>query len=414
MFAEIIAIGTELTTGAKLDTNSQWLSQALGQIGIVVRYHQTMADDLAAMVKVFRTAVERSDLVIITGGLGPTQDDLTRQALADLVGVELELNESSLAHLRHLFASRKREMPERNTIQAYFPAGSEPIENARGTAPGIWMKVPRSDRDHHAFVAALPGVPSEMKPMFEHEVRPRLPHSGRVIRHTRINAFGAGESRVEELLGALTARGADPEVGITAHEATITLRIVAEGQTEAECHTKITSVRADVQQRLGSLIFGEEDEELQHVVLRLLQQRGQTLATAEAGNGGLMAHWLTAVNGFESAYLGGVVAPTESAKTTLLGVSPETVGTYGSVSEETAIEMANGCRERFQTDYALALTGRKNDTPEGTVWIAFAGPNRSEAIEHHLIGDPGIATSRAAKTALNLLRTNLVACESPG
>lgn len=408
MFGEIIAIGTELTTGAKLDTNSQWLSQALGQIGIVVRYHQTMADDLPAMVRVFRTAVERSDLVIITGGLGPTQDDLTRQALADLIDAELELHEPSLEYIRHLFSSRKREMPERNSIQAYFPAGSEVLENSRGTAPGIWMKVPRTDSEHHSFVAALPGVPSEMKPMFENQVRPRLPHSGRVIRHARINAFGAGESRVEELLGALTARGADPEVGITAHEATITLRIVAEGETETECHAKITTVRAEVQDKLGSLIFGEEDDELQHVVLRLLRERNQTLATAEAGNGGLMAHWLTAIPGFETAYLGGVVVPTESAKTTLLGVSPDVLQNTGPVSKETAMAMASGCRDRFQTDYALALTGRRNDTPDGVVWIALASSEGVKTVEHHLIGDLGIATSRAAKTALNLLRKNMV------
>ncbi len=407
MFAEIIAIGTELTTGAKLDTNSQWLSRELGQIGIVVRYHQTMADDLPAMVRVFRTAVERSDLVIITGGLGPTQDDLTRQALAELVEADLELHEPSLEYIRQLFASRKREMPERNSIQAYFPAGSEPLDNPRGTAPGIWMKVSRTDSEQYAFVAALPGVPSEMKPMFENQVRPRLPHSGRVIRHARINAFGAGESRVEELLGALTARGADPEVGITAHEATITLRIVAEGETETECYAKITTVRAEVQQKLGALIFGEEDDELQHVILRMLQERHQTLATAEAGNGGLMAHWLTAIEGFEAAYLGGVVVPTDSAKMTLLGVQPDVLQDTGPVSEETAIAMASGCRERFQSDYALALTGRRDDTPEGVVWIALATPEGVQAFEHHLIGDPGIATSRAAKTALNLLRKSI-------
>ena len=146
----------------------------------------------------------------------------------------------------------------------------------------------------------------------------------------------------------------------------------------------------------------------EHVLLRMLQQRSQTLATAEAGNGGLMAHWLTAIPGFESAYLGGVVVPTESAKTTLLGVSPETLQTAGPVSKDTAIAMAIGCRERFQSDFALSLTGRGNETSEGNVWIALASSSGCQAIEHHLIGDPGIATSRAAKTALNLLRTHLL------
>jgi nicotinamide-nucleotide amidase len=270
MHAEIIAIGTELTSGAKLDTNSQWLSIELGDLGIPVRYHSTVADDLDAMLGVLRDAVNRSDVVLITGGLGPTLDDLTRQAMAALTNVELVLHEPSLEFIKSLFARFSRTMPERNVIQAMFPAGSEPIPNLRGTAPGIWMEVSRKGQDTQCLIAAMPGVPSEMYRMFHKEVVPRLPSSGRVIRRARVNCFGVGESHAEELLGDLTARGRDPEVGITVHEATITLRITAQGATAEECQAKIDTAKAVIRERMRERVFGEEDEELEHVVFRLL------------------------------------------------------------------------------------------------------------------------------------------------
>ncbi len=322
MSAEIIAIGSELTTGAKLDTNSQWLSLELSELGIPVKYHQTMADDLSAMVEVLQMAVNRSDLVIITGGLGPTLDDLTRQALAVLAGVELVLHQESLDIIRGMFEKRKRVMPERNVIQAMFPEGSEILPNRRGTAPGIWLELPRAGKTP-CRLAALPGVPSEMKLMFREEVLPRLSGSGRVIRRARINCFGVGESDAEERLGDVTARGRDPEVGITAHEGTITLRITAEGETALECQQKIAETKAIIQDRMGLLVFGEEDEELEHILVSMLKQRGLTLATAESGTGGLLAHWLTDVPGFEAVYLGGMMAPTHAAKMELLGVTRE-------------------------------------------------------------------------------------------
>ncbi len=256
MHAEIIAIGTELTTGAKLDTNSQWLSLELSAKGIPVTYHTTIADDMPAIVSELRAAVNRSDLVIITGGLGPTLDDLTRQALAELAQVELVLDEPSLAYIKSLFARRQRDMPESNVVQAMFPAGSEIIPNPRGTAPGIWMEVGRKGRDAPCRIAALPGVPSEMKPMFVHAVLPRLPGTGNVIRRARINCFGVGESDAERILGDVTARGRDPEVGITAHEATITLRIEAHGATAEECEAKIAATTRIIRERMGDFVFG--------------------------------------------------------------------------------------------------------------------------------------------------------------
>jgi nicotinamide-nucleotide amidase len=240
MHAEVISVGTELTTGASLDTNSQWLSLELAAVGIPVSYHTTVADDLEALAGVIRTAADRSDVTILTGGLGPTLDDLTRQALAQVLGVDLVLDSVSLEFIRALFARFKREMPERNVIQACFPIGTEPIPNLRGTAPGIWARIPRSAGGSCLF-AALPGVPSEMKRMFAKEVVPKLPAGNRVIRRARVNCFGVGESQAEQILGDLTARGRDPEIGITVHEATIMLRIVAHGESVEVCDSKISA-----------------------------------------------------------------------------------------------------------------------------------------------------------------------------
>ncbi|HEX5270593.1 MAG TPA: competence/damage-inducible protein A, partial [Gemmataceae bacterium] len=197
MKAEIISVGSELTSGQNLDTNSQWLSRRLAEIGIAVGWHTTVADDLDANVEAFRIAAGRAGLVLITGGLGPTQDDLTREALARAAGVELALNEASLADIRAMFARRGRSFPERNRVQALFPAGAEPIPNANGTAPGVWMLLGAS------HVAAMPGVPAEMVAMYEARVKPRLLSlglGGRVLVQRKINCFGAGESALEEKL----------------------------------------------------------------------------------------------------------------------------------------------------------------------------------------------------------------------
>lgn len=413
MPAEIIAIGTELTSGAKLDTNSQWLSLELAEIGISVRAHVTIADGLDAMAEAIQLSASRSDVVLITGGLGPTLDDLTREALAKMAGVELILHEPSLDHVKKMFAKRNRPMPERNIMQAMFPVGSEPLPNPRGTAPGIWMSIPRADGTA-CRIAAMPGVPSEMKQMFRQQVLPRLDGGGRVIRRARINCFGVGESAAEEILGDLTARGRDPDVGITVHEATITLRITAEGGSADECNDKIEKARDTIINRMGTLVFGVEDEELEHAVVRLLNQRRASLSTAESGTGGLLAHRLTGVKGFETCYKGGVVVPTSAAKRDMLGIDQMLLRQFGEISEQIAGSMAKGCRQKFATNFALAITemGEFNpDDPFAPVpasYVALATPTKVqvEMVQH--FGDPAIAKSRTAKTAMNLLRLHLI------
>jgi nicotinamide-nucleotide amidase len=291
MQAEIIAIGDELTSGQRVDTNSQWLSQRLGEIGIRTLYHTTVADDLVANMEAFRQAVKRAEVVITTGGLGPTADDLTRQSIAAAFDLPLELDEASLRHIEHLFQSRGREMPEQNRIQAMFPQSSQVIPNPHGTAPGIDLV--RHSAECKSRIFALPGVPAEMKEMWELHVRPALLRdlgaNVQVVHHHRIKCFGVGESALEAMLPDLIVRGREPSVGITVSKATITLRVTTQGPSIDACRDSMEPTIATIRQCLGELIFGEEDDELQHVVVRALRAEGQKLAVCESATEGLAA-----------------------------------------------------------------------------------------------------------------------------
>jgi len=410
MRAEIIAIGSELTNGEKLDTNSQWLSTQLASVGISTHFHTTIADHLNELVDQLRLSAQRSDLVLITGGLGPTLDDLTRQAMAELTGADLVLDENSLQIIESMFQKRYREMPERNRIQAMFPQGSEPIQNQHGTAPGIWMEVSRTDSKTDCCIAAMPGVPSEMKPMFEQSILPRLSTGTNIIRFARINCFGVGESKTEELLGDITSRGRDPEVGITAHEATITLRIKSFGESVEVCEQKITETYALIHERIGDYIYGYEDEELEHVVVTLLNERQLTLATCECGTGGLLSYRLTEVAGAADCYLGGTASTAQCLSTELQQCRTDDQAIFSAAG---AILLAKAAREKFASDFALSIMLDPNQSwqdrenaPQAFVALAAEGIECVEEIG--LTVNQAIAKSRITKAALNLLRRNLL------
>lgn len=424
MLAEVISIGDEMTSGQRLDTNSQWLSVKLGEIGVRTLYHTTVADDLEANVRVFRAAMERADLIVATGGLGPTADDLTRQALAAVLGVELVLDAPSLAHIESLFARRKRPMPERNRIQAMFPAGARVIPNPAGTAPGIDLDVPRPNRSA-ARIVALPGVPVEMREMWQGTVEATLRQwlgAPRLIRHRRIKCFGVGESDLEAMLPDLIRRGRSPQVGITVHGATITLRISAEGSSPAECATAMEPTIVTIRDCLKDLVFGEEDDELEHAVVRILAERGATLATAECATGGMIAQWLSQVDQCEKVFLGGIIGRTLDECARLLDRSgsersdsdrsrgdSSSSGGARNTADDPVAKVARRLQERTSADWALANGELPSlDDPAPELRMAVASASGVTVVTAPYVGHPDILKSRGAKQALNLVRLKLL------
>ncbi len=411
MKCEILSIGSELTSGQNLDTNSQWLSRRLAEMGIAVGWHTTIADDLDSNIEAFRIATRRAGLVISSGGLGPTQDDLTREVLAQVAGVELVLHEESLRHIEEMFRRRNRTMPERNRVQALFPAGAEPIPNDRGTAPGVWMRL------GGGYVAAMPGVPSEMFHMYETQVRPRLLAlglGGGVLVQRKINTFGAGESAVEEKLFDLTRRGHVPEVGITVGDATISLRILARAPSAAQAQAQIEPVERTIRERLGEMVFGVEDEDLQDAVVSLLAAKRKTLAVAEGVTGGLVGERLAAVPGASAWFAGGLIAYSNRLKAEWLGVPPRLIDEKGAVSAEVAEAMAVGCRARLGTDLAVSTVGVAGpadagaDKPVGLVYVGLAWEGGSSAVSFSWTGTRAEVQRRTAKLALNRVRLHLL------
>jgi nicotinamide-nucleotide amidase len=409
MRAEILAIGDELVTGQRLDTNSAWLAQQLLEIGLPVAFHTTVADQREDLLAALRLACERADVVVATGGLGPTADDLTRQALAELAGVPLVQDDAVLAHLQALFARRQRPMPPANVIQAQFPQGSRPIPNPHGTAPGIDLTLPRPGRGA-ARLFALPGVPAEMKEMWHATVRPALAALlgvRKVIVHFRVQCFGVGESELEAMLPDLIARDRSPRVGITVHQATITLRITAEGEDEAAARAAMQPTLDTIHQCLGDLVFGYEDEQLEDVVVRMLQVRGQTLALAEWGSGGMVAHWLTRADPSGGALRGGMVVGHREG---LIAAIPEAAAVADD-DEACAVHLAQHVRKTWGADYGLAV-GRYPRQAAGAaptpVALALASAEGVRTLAAPFGGHPQVAPVRVAKQALNLVRLHLL------
>jgi nicotinamide-nucleotide amidase len=409
MRAEIISIGDELTSGQRVDTNSAWLSQRLGELGVPVAFHTTVADQLADNVQAFRLACERADLVIATGGLGPTADDLTRYAVAEVAGVDLVQDEGAMVHIQSLFARRQREMTPNNLVQALFPRGSQVVPNPHGSAPGIDLLIPRPEKAP-ARIFCLPGVPAEMKEMWHATVAPAVAAmrgQSRVIKHFCVKCFGIGESDLETRLPDMIRRGRVPTVGITASQATITLRITAEGETEEAARAAMQPTIDVIQQCLGDVVFGVEEEELQHAVARLLQQWKQTLAVVEFGTAGLIQQWLGDLPNFGQWFRGGLVLSDAAGVGLLSGIAADLAGMMGIGSEAALSVISQAARERFGADFSLVVgpfPETSTATDPGLVLAAVAGPSGVVGRAFPFTGHPEILKPRAAKSALNLLR----------
>lgn len=417
MNAHILSIGTELTLGQSLDTNSPWLSQQLAAIGVACARHVTVGDELPDIIAALRQAASEADIVLITGGLGPTADDLTREALAAAMGVELIFRPDCLEKIAAYFQERKRQMHERNRVQAMIPDGATPIENTRGTAPGMRAKLGRAE------IFVMPGVPAEMEVMFERDVLPALRAivvsrggAGGIIVQRTLRTLGMSESELGEKIADLMARGRNPAVGTAAVDLIISIRINAQAGTADEAAALAERDAAEVRKRLGTYVFGDNDDRIETAVARLLIEKKKTVSTAESCTGGLVAKRLTDTSGSSAYFLQGFVTYSNDAKSRLLGVPRELIESHGAVSEPVARAMAEGCRHASGTDYAIGVTGIAGptgatpDKPIGLVYVALAS-ERETIVRELRLGETlsrWEVRDRSAKAVINLLRLELL------
>lgn len=408
MHAEVMAIGDELVSGQRLDTNSRWLSERLGEIGVPVRYHTSVGDDMSALTAALRVAMHRSPLVVMTGGLGPTADDLTRQAMAEVSGRSLELRSDVLGRIEEKFTRRGRTMTPQNQVQAMFPAGSREIVNPDGTAPGIDLELTHAEGRCRLF--ALPGVPAEMRQMWDETVRDAIRQETGprgVIVHHCIKCFGVGESQLEAMLPDLIQRQRDPQVGITVHRATITLRISAAGADEQDCREKMQPTLTIIHDCLGNLVFGEESDELEHELVRQLERRQLTLAVCELGTGGRVTEWLRAADQHERVRSALVLRhPRDLAELLQFSDSPP----MPAGDADQVRWMAEQLQARAETDLCLAVGPLpvEVDHPQARIHIALASSGQTQAITRPFAGHPDVRLDLAAKQSLDLVRQHLL------
>ena len=418
MRVEIVAIGSELLLGQIQDTNSTWLGEQLAAAGIDSHFHQAVGDNPRRMVTALRTALSRSDAVIVCGGLGPTQDDITREAIAEVMNVALVVDEDIVAVIATMFSSRGREMSENNRRQAEVPVGASIIEQTGGTAPGLICPI------GNKVVYAVPGVPYEMSDMFERAILPDLrarmrmgDEDAAVIRSRVLRTWGTSESGLAEAVGPRFEHHAAVSDGVTvAFLASgiegIKVRLTAKAPTEADALALLDAeeveVLALIEARYGDIVFGRDDETMEHAIAALLIEQELSLGVAESLTGGLIASRLVAVEGASAWFRGGIVSYATEVKQRLLGVPPGPV-----VSGEAAIAMAEGAQRQLGSDIGLSVTGVAGPTtqdgqPAGTVFVGLALPGRPvESFELHLPGDRPRVRSYAAISSLDTLRRAL-------
>jgi nicotinamide-nucleotide amidase len=414
MRAIILSIGDELTLGQTVDTNSAWLGAQLASVGCAVAAHVTVPDDQPAIEQAMEEAVGRCDVLIVTGGMGPTEDDLTRQALASMLREPLELNGTWLAELEKFFQARGRRMPPANRIQAMIPHGATMIFNTCGTAAGIDASYISGDQKTVCRIFVMPGVPKEMKEMFTRDVLPHVKSmgGGAVILSRTLHTFGLGESAVAERLGELMKRGRNPSVGTTISGGVVSVRINAHFESVARAKEELDKTAHACHQNLGDLIFGRDEQTLQGAVVKALANLTpvETIATAESCTGGLLAKMITDVSGSSAVFRKGWITYSNEAKTELLGVPSTLIEQHGAVSEPVVRSMSESARSRARSTFALAISGVAGPTggtptkPVGMVCIALASPEATTARTFNFPGDREMIRDRAAKMALTLLR----------
>lgn len=408
--AEIIAIGSELLAPDRVDTNSLWLTEQLNSIGIEVKLKTIVGDDDSRLEEAIKDALKRSKVLITTGGLGPTEDDITRKVAARALGRRLFLDEAVLQGIRDRFQSFGLAMPERNSRQAMVIDGAQVLDNPNGTAPGLFIE------HEEAAIALLPGPPRELQPMFEDYVRPKLALRAGNIRVVRriLKVAGMGESAVDEKIAPVYTQYTNPETTILFNKSEIEVQLTARGRTEADAEQLLDKVSAQLEEKLGHSIFSFHSESMEEVVGLRLSLGGYTLAVAESCTGGLIAQRLTEVAGSSRYFIEGVVAYANEAKTRTLGVEPILLLEHGAVSAPVAEAMAEGIRKRAGTDFGLSVTGiagpegGSDDKPVGLVYIALADDVQTQHRKLLIPGDRHLIRWRASQAALDLLRRRLI------
>ncbi|MGA2482684.1 MAG: competence/damage-inducible protein A [Candidatus Acidiferrales bacterium] len=410
MKAEIIAVGSELLTPDRLDTNSLFLTDELNRIGIPVLRKTIVGDDASGLRDAFRGALERVELVISSGGLGPTQDDLTRETLAELLGRKLIRNDAILRAIEQRFRKSGRDMPPVNVRQAMVPEGATPLDNPRGTAPGLWIE------DGDRVVVLLPGPPRELKPLFLEAVAPRLARrvSGVRLFHRELRIAGMGESHIEQQINPIYTRYPEVQTTILASPGEIQVHLRAWSDDAHRTEALLNEIVERIQLALGEIIFATEAITLDEVVARLLTLNGATIAVAESCTGGLLAQRLTSIAGSSSYFLGGVVCYSNELKSAWVDVPAEIIQAKGAVSAEVARTLAEGIRRRAGSSLGVGITGiagpggGSEEKPVGTVHIALAHPGGVKERGLHFVGDRESIRWQASQIALDMVRRHFL------
>ncbi|MDB5088095.1 MAG: competence/damage-inducible protein [Mucilaginibacter sp.] len=410
MLAEIITIGDEILIGQIVDTNSAWMAEQLNNIGIRIKQISSVSDDREHILTALKEAAGRADIILITGGLGPTRDDITKKTIAEYFNVKLVENKDALDNVLNIFSRYNRPLLEVNRLQAQVPENCDVILNKNGTAPGMWFN------EKGKIYVSMPGVPHEMMYMMEDEIIPKLKSSLKlpVIIHKTILTVGEGESYlaeqiadIEDALPSFIKLAYLPKLG------QVRLRLSGYGEDEAVLREKINEFAAKIVERVANVVAAEEDISIEKAILNYMAEHNLTLSVAESCTGGYISHLITQHAGSSKVFFGGAVSYSYELKESILGVKKETLAKFGAVSEETATEMVLGALHNFKSDYALAVTGIAGpdggtpDKPVGTVWIAVASLNKTIVKKLTFGNKRRQNIERTAISALNMLNTLL-------
>ena len=406
MIVEVLAVGTELLLGQIVNTNAATIGSRLADGGLDHFHQSVVGDNVARVAEAISLACSRADALIITGGIGPTQDDLTREAMCRAAGVEMAFSDEYAEEMRVTWEARGRPMPESNLRQAQYPEGADMIPNPKGSAPGLRMRIGR------AWVFALPGVPAEMVPLVDHHVVPYIREAAGgdtgVVVSRMLRTWGESESRVGEMLADLYHENLNPTMAFLASAGEIKIRLTARADDGEAAMQLISPLEEEVRHRLGSRVFGADDETIERVLLDTLASRGWSLGTAESATGGMVAARITSVPGSSSVYKGSVVAYDEAVKIDTLGVDPALIASRGVVSEEVAQALAEGAARKLHADVVIAVTGAAGPgalgRTAGTMIVAVRTPDGSRARTLAMPGDRERVRTYTTTAALHLAR----------